>query len=81
MFICLGSAKGSNSDMRGSMLFPSERANMPYTAQKSVYLLWPGLGSGEKKFIRNTKHVRERNTGKTFAFTIENPHLWRLCGV
>lgn len=46
---------------------------MLYTAQKSVYLLWPGLGSEEKTSL-NTEHVRERNI-------IENPHFGRLCAL
>lgn len=81
MFICLGSAKGSNFDMRGSMLFPSERANVPYTAQKSVYLLWPGLDSGEKSLLETLNMSGNEILEKLLRALLKIPIWGGLCGV
>lgn len=52
VLICLGSVQGYSSDMRGSMLFPSERANIPHTAHKSQFTSWgPGLHPQRNELI------------------------------
>lgn len=75
--ISLGSAQGSDSDMRGSMLFPSSLANIPHTAHKCQFTTWEaGSHPWGNKLITNSKYKILKKPDREI---LQN-HLWNgLC--